>query len=156
MRHLVICGAWVSHSPDVTLFLQLCKTSCIRRTDIPHMFFSFCDSVSLIVSIFPPASLIFFILWLLSLSPIHLLRLYLCLSPSQTLLITWQWKTSPSRSSCWPLGWPLLASEASPHLRLRPWGATWSSRSLWHLLFSRYITTDQCTHTLPSALYLRI
>lgn len=30
---------------DVTLFLQLQKTSCEGRTDIPHMFFSFCDSV---------------------------------------------------------------------------------------------------------------
>lgn len=45
MRHLVICGAWISHSPYVTLFLQLCKTSCKRRTDIPHVFFRFCDSV---------------------------------------------------------------------------------------------------------------
>lgn len=45
MRHLVICGACVSRSPNVTLFLQLCKTLCKTRTDIPHMFFSFSDSV---------------------------------------------------------------------------------------------------------------
>lgn len=42
---LYVCGAWVSRSTNVTLFLQLRKTSCKGRTDIPHMFFSFCDSV---------------------------------------------------------------------------------------------------------------
>lgn len=45
MWHLVMCGACVSPSPNVTLFLQLCKTSCRTGTDIPHMFFDFCDSV---------------------------------------------------------------------------------------------------------------
>lgn len=46
MRHLVICGACVSPSPSVTLFEQLRKTSRRTRTDIPHMFSNFCDSVS--------------------------------------------------------------------------------------------------------------
>ena len=145
---------WISPSPNVTLFEQLWETSCRRGTDIPHVFFSFCDRVSsnclhpllLFLSCFP-----FFCL--LSLS--HL-SASVCLSRPQISLITWQWKTSPSRSSCWPPGWPQPAWEASPRPRLRSGGATWSWRSLWRSLCSCYVSTDLCTHTLPSPLYLRI
>lgn len=108
----------------------------------------------LIVSIPLPASLIFFILCLLLLSLVYLFCLRL--SPSQTLLITLQWTTSPSRSSCWPLGWPRPASEASPRPLLRSGGVTWSRRSLWCSPCSWFVTTDRCTHTLPSPLSLRI
>ena len=72
-------------------------------------------------------------------------------SLSQTLLITWQWMTSPSRSSCWPLAWPLPESEASPHLRLRCGAAAWSRRSSPCLLCSCSVATDHCT--LPSRLW---
>lgn len=134
---------WSSRSPNVTLFLQLCKTSCGTRTDIPHVFFSFCDSAC--SNCLHPFSLPLSYFSLFSYPPCHLL----CLSPSQIWLITWQWTTSPSRSSCWPLAWPRPGSEASPHLLLRCGGATWSRRSLWRLLCSCSVVTDRCTHTFP-------
>lgn len=145
MRHLVICGARLSRSPDVTLFLQLRKTSCKRGTDIPHMFFSFCDSVcsnclhpfSCLAHIFHSLPLFPYLPSISSPSPF--------VSLPQTSLITWQWTTSPSRSSCWPLAWPRPESEVSPHLRPRCGGATWSLRSPWRLLCSCFVATDQCT-----------
>lgn len=164
MRHLVTCGAWIFSSADVTLFLQLCKTSGKRRTDIPHVFFSFCDSVcsnclhpsscfSHIFHCLPPPSISCPSPPSPSLSPS-----LSTVSPSQTWLITWPWMTSPSRSSCWPLGWPQPALEASRHLQLHSGGAAWSWHSLWRLLCSCPVLTDQCTraHTLPSPLYLTV
>lgn len=59
---------WSSRSPNVTLFLQLCKTSCGTRTDIPHVFFSFCDSACSNCLHPFPLPLIFFIVLLPPLS----------------------------------------------------------------------------------------
>lgn len=118
------------------LFLQLCKTSCRTRTDIPHMFFCFSDRFVLIVSILFPC-----LSHICHCSTSH--PSPLCLSPSQTWLITWQWTTSSSRSSCWLLAWPQLESEASPHQLLLCGGATWCRHSQWCSLCSCFVITDQ-------------
>lgn len=145
---LHVCRAWVSPSPNVTLFLQLRKTSCKGRTDIPHMFLCFGDSVcSNCLHPFSCFSHIFHSSFASShyLSSISLVS---CLSPAQILTITWRWTTSPSRSSCWPLGCPQLESEAPRHLQLLCRAATWFQRCLWRSLCSCFVTTDQCTHQL--------
>lgn len=81
MQHLVIWAAWVS--PNVTLFLQLCQTSCRKMTDM---------CFSAFVAAFISNCLFFFLLrsyfsffHLPSLSSVHLLRLWLRLSPSLDL-----------------------------------------------------------------------
>lgn len=72
----------------------------------------------------------------------------LCLSPSQTWPITWQWTTSSSRSSCWLLAWLQPGSEVSSHQLLLCGGATWSRHSQWCSLCSCFVVTDQwISHT---------
>lgn len=87
-------------------------------------------------------------------SPTHLRRPIpiFHLLTSQTSPITWQWMTSPSRSSFWHLGWPQLELDTSLRLGL-PWRAsTWSWWSLSVCVSFFCVTTDHlpcaltCTH----------
>lgn len=113
------------------------------------MFFSFCDSVcSNCLHPFSGISHIFFIVRLISAS---------VYPSSQTLLITWQWMTSPSRSSCWPLVWPQPESAAALRLQLLCGAATLVQRYLWcSQCCCCFATTDPCTYTPLPPVSLRI
>lgn len=134
MQHLVIWEALVF--PIVALFLQLFRTSCNSETDV--CFSTFVCFFFLTVCLF---SLLIF-------HPS-------ILSPSQTFLITWRWRTSPSRSSCWPLGWPQLEQEVFLRLQLHSGGASQFRSCLRHWFCFSFGITDPWTSTtykIPCAL----